>query len=72
MPEDEKRLPPFSASKRRFLKKMALFGVYVGPLIRSFEMAEITAKATGPVKKKKVPTMGGARLRGSSPGSGLA
>ena len=61
----KQRKPRFSASKRDFLKKMALFSVYVGPVIRTFEMAEITAKPTGPPDKKKKPTMGTARRRGS-------
>ncbi len=53
------RKPPrFSASKREFLKKMALFGVYFGPAIRSFEMAQISSKPTGPPKKKEQPTQG--------------
>ena len=55
----DKKKTRFSASKREFLKKMALFGVYIGPAIKTFEMAEITAKPTGPSKKKKQPpTMG--------------
>ena len=59
----EKKGKRFSASKRDFLKKSALFGVYIGPLIRTFEMAEIGAKATGPPKKKR-KTSGTAPPRG--------
>lgn len=65
MSEKSKQQPRFSASKRDFLKRTALLGVYIGPLIRTFEMAEITAKPTGPPKKKKKTTKGTARLRGS-------
>ena len=52
----------FSASKRDFLKKMALFGVYIGPAIRTFEMTQITSKPTGPPAKKKKKTTGTTRL----------
>lgn len=45
----------FSESKRDFLKQMALMAIYTGPLIRSFEMAEISGKPTGPIKKKEPP-----------------
>lgn len=67
MGKNKKQEPRFSASKRDFLKKTALLGVYIGPVIRSFEMAEITAKATGPPKNKKKTgkkTKGSARLQG--------
>lgn len=61
MSEDKRQKKArFSASKRDFLKKMALLGVYIGPAIRTFEMAQITGKPTGPPKKKK--TTGEARL----------
>ena len=54
--KNKKRSSRFSASKRDFLKKMALFGVYIGPAIRTFEIAEITGKPTGPTKKEKTTT----------------
>ncbi len=64
MGKPEKTGPRFSASKRDFLKRTALFGIYIGPLIRTFEMAEIAAKPTGPPKmKKKTETSGRAPLR---------
>ncbi|MFW6107560.1 MAG: hypothetical protein ACOC70_00035 [bacterium] len=59
--------PRFNASKRDFLKKMALFGVYFGPVIRSFEMTQVAAKPTGPPKKKDKPTTGTVR-RDRAPG----
>jgi hypothetical protein len=55
---EKKRDARFSASKRDFLKKAALFGVYIGPVIRTFEMAEISGKPTGPPKKKKEASSG--------------
>ncbi len=61
MSKKSKQEPRFSASKRDFLKRTALLGIYIGPVIRSFEMAAITAKPTGPPKKK---TTGTASLRG--------
>jgi len=64
MGKNKKQEPRFNASKRDFLKKTALLGVYIGPVIRSFEMAEITAKATGPPKKKRRTTTDSGRLRG--------
>ncbi|MFO7898700.1 MAG: hypothetical protein R6V58_06530 [Planctomycetota bacterium] len=60
--ERGRKTPRFSASKRDFLKKMALFGVYFGPVIRSFEMTQVAAKPTGPPKKKEKPTTGTVRL----------
>ena len=56
----KKRPARFDASKREFLKRMTLLGVYIGPLIRTFEMAEIAGKPTGPPKKQ--PTRGTVRL----------
>ncbi len=65
MSSDKKHGPLFSASKRDFLKKTALLGVYIGPVIRTFEMAEITGKPTGPPEdKKKKPPTGTTRLHG--------
>ena len=48
----EKKKSRFSASKREFLKSAALFTVYIGPVMKTFEMAVVSSKATGPVKKK--------------------
>ena len=60
----------FSASKRDFLKKMVLVGVYVGPVIKTFEMAEISGGTTGPVKK--VTSSGQVRLPRSPESADLA
>jgi len=62
---DKRRPPRFSASKRSFLKKLALFGAYIGPVIKTFDMTAFAAKPTGPPKKKKV-TSGTVRTRGGS------
>jgi len=58
---EKKDAARFSASKREFLKKMGLFTIYVGPIIHTFEMAEVTAKPTGPPIKKKKDTTGTVR-----------
>ena len=73
MAKNDRRETRFSASKRDFLKKMALFSVYVGPVLRTFEMAEITGKPTGPPKKEKVEkTKGKAHLLGPTGNSEVA
>ena len=56
MAENKKRGPRFSEAKRDFLKKLVLFTVYIGPAIRTFEMAEVGAAPTGPPEKKKKTT----------------
>ena len=53
MDKDGKQGTRFSASKRDFLKTAALLGVYIGPVIKTFDMAAVSAKPTGPPKKKK-------------------
>jgi len=49
----DKKNVKFSRSKREFLKHAALFTVYIGPAMKTFEMASVASKATGPPPKKK-------------------
>jgi len=58
MTHARKKKTRFSASKRDFLKKMLLAGIYIGPAIKSFEAAQLASKPTGPPKKKKKDTTG--------------
>lgn len=53
MSKDKTLKARFSASKRDFLKKMALLGIYIGPAMKTFDMAVVGSKPTGPPKKKK-------------------
>jgi hypothetical protein len=55
MDPKKKQNARFSASKREFLKRLALLTVYVGPLMKTFQMTEMAGKPTGPVKKKRAP-----------------
>lgn len=48
----------FSRSKREFLKHTVLLTVYIGPAMKTFEMASVAAKPTGPPPKKTEPTSG--------------
>ena len=68
MEKDGKRGTRFSASKRDFLKTAALLGVYIGPVIKTFDMAAVSAKPTGPPKKKKDPSGGQAEPSGGQAG----
>ncbi len=63
-----KRGNRFSASKRDFLKTAALLGVYIGPVIKTFDMAAVSAIPTGPPKKKKDPSEGQAEPTGGQAG----
>ena len=58
----------FNASKRDFLKTVALLGVYIGPVIKTFDMAAVSAIPTGPPKKKKDPSEGQAEPSGGQAG----
>ena len=54
----DKKDSKFSRSKRDFLMRAALLTVYIGPAMKTFEMASVAAKPTVPPPKKKDPTSG--------------
>jgi hypothetical protein len=52
MGDPKNRDGKFNASKRDFLKKAVLMGIYIVPLMKTVEMAAIAANPSGPPMMK--------------------